>query len=145
METRNPTIVKILEEKSSIIENRHSGIPTMKREMKNYGLLEPEFYEEKGSFKVIFRNKLVSGQQSGQQSRQQSRQQKIIIKDGKNEVLKFCIEPKTSLEIRNMLKIKSRQYVSTNIIKPLIDAGKLDYTNKNSINSKNQKYITINK
>lgn len=44
-----------------------------------------------------------------------------------------------------MLKIKSRQYVSTNIIKPLIDAGKLDYTNKNSINSKNQKYITINK
>lgn len=109
----------------------------MKREMKNYGLLEPEFYEEKGSFKVIFRNKLVSGQQSGQQ--------KIIIKDSKNEVLKFCIEPKTSLEIRNMLKIKSRQYVSTNIIKPLIDAGKLDYTNKNSINSKNQKYITINK
>ncbi len=105
----------------------------MKREMKNYGLLEPEFYEEKGSFKVIFRNKLVSGQQ------------KIIIKDSKNEVLKFCIEPKTSLEIRNMLKIKSRQYVSTNIIKPLIDAGKLDYTNKNSINSKNQKYITINK
>ena len=112
METRNPTIVKILEEKSSIIENRHSGIPTMKREMKNYGLLEPEFYEEKGSFKVIFRNKLISGQQSGQQ--------KIIIKDSKNEVLKFCIEPKTSLEIRNMLKIKSRQYVSTNIIKPLI-------------------------
>lgn len=105
----------------------------MKREMKNYGLLEPEFYEEKGSFKVIFRNKLISGQQ------------KIIIKDSKNEVLKFCIEPKTSLEIRNMLKIKSRQYVSTNIIKPLIDAGKLDYTNKNSINSKNQKYITINK
>lgn len=78
METRNPTIVKILEEKSSIIENRHSGIPTMKREMKNYGLLEPEFYEEKGSFKVIFRNKLVSGQQSGQQSRQQKRSVKIL-------------------------------------------------------------------
>ena len=88
-----------MEEKSSIIENRHSGIPTMKREMKNYGLLEPEFYEEKGSFKVIFRNKLVSGQQ------------KIIIKDSKNEVLKFCIEPKTSLEIRNMLKIKCIQYI----------------------------------
>ena len=34
METRNPTIVKILEEKGSAIENRHSGIPTMKREMK---------------------------------------------------------------------------------------------------------------
>lgn len=75
----------------------------MKREMKNYGLLEPEFDEEKGSFKVIFRNKLISGQQSGQQ--------KIIIKDSKNEVLKFCIEPKTSLEIRNMLKIKLKIHI----------------------------------
>ena len=33
MESRNPTIVRILEEKGSVIENRHSGIPTMKREM----------------------------------------------------------------------------------------------------------------
>ena len=44
MESRNPTIVRILEEKGSVIENRHSGIPTMKREMKKYGLPEPEFY-----------------------------------------------------------------------------------------------------
>ena len=34
MESRNPTIVRILEEKGDVIENRHSGIPTMKREMK---------------------------------------------------------------------------------------------------------------
>ncbi|MBE6147039.1 MAG: hypothetical protein E7168_01745 [Firmicutes bacterium] len=44
MESRNPTIVRILEEKGDVIENRHSGIPTMKREMKIYGLPEPEFY-----------------------------------------------------------------------------------------------------
>src|SRR5699024_10283012 len=56
MESRNPTIVRILEEKGSVIENRHTGIPTMKREMKKYGLLEPEFYEERDSFKAIFRN-----------------------------------------------------------------------------------------
>lgn len=31
MESRNPTIVRILEEKGSVIENRYSGIPTMKR------------------------------------------------------------------------------------------------------------------
>lgn len=43
MEARNTTIIKILEEKGSIIENRHTGIPTMIREMKNYGLPEPEF------------------------------------------------------------------------------------------------------
>lgn len=59
MEVRNPTIVRILEEKGSIIENRHSGIPAMKREMKKYNLPEPEFYEERDSFKVIFRNTYV--------------------------------------------------------------------------------------
>ena len=41
-----------------------------------------------------------------------------------------------------MLKIKSRQYISSNIIKPLIDDNKLEYTNKNSINARNQKYKT---
>ncbi|MGN1311875.1 MAG: ATP-binding protein [Bacilli bacterium] len=67
MESRNPTIVRILEEKGSVIENRHSGIPTMKREMKKYVLPEPEFYEERDSFKVIFRNKSVKDdKQSGQ-------------------------------------------------------------------------------
>lgn len=59
MESKNPTIVRILEEKGSVIENRHSGIPTMKREMKKYGLPEPEFYEERDSFKVIFRNNSI--------------------------------------------------------------------------------------
>ena len=38
-----------------MIKNRNSVIPTMKREMKKYGLPEPEFYEERGSFKVVTR------------------------------------------------------------------------------------------
>ncbi len=147
MESRNPTLVRILEEKGSVIENRHSGIPTMKREMKKYGLPEPEFYEERDSFKVIFRNNYSIidqkyGQQSGQQGGQQGGQQNEDLDNYKINVLNFCIEPKTALEIRNMLKIKSRQYVSANIIKPLIDNGKLEYTNKNSVNARNQKYKT---
>lgn len=140
MESRNPNIVKILEEKGSVIENRHSGIPTMKREMKKYGLPEPEFYEERGNFKVIFRNKILnsdhklSGQQSGQQTK--------ALKESKDKVLKYCVNPKTAKEISEYLHIKSRQYISTNIIKPLINEGKLEYTNKNSINARNQKYIS---
>ena len=197
MEARNPTIVRILEEKGSVIENRHSGIPTMKREMEKYNLPLPEFYEERGSFKVIFRNdseknniqqkvssgqqnvasgqqniasgqqKVASGQQkvaSGQQnvaSGQQkvsSGQQKIAdehhkkIENSKNQIdnieeyrrvtLKYCVNPKTAKEISRHLKIKSRQYISSNIIKPLINEGKLEYTNKNRVNAKNQKYVT---
>lgn len=146
MESRNTTIVKILEEKGSVIENRHSGIPTMRREMKNYGLPEPEFYEERDSFKVIFRNKNVvhGGQQNISISGQQNGQQ-TTIGYYKNKVLEYCKEAKTAKEIKEYLNINSRQYISTNIIKPLINEGKLDYTNKNSINAKNQKYITIKK
>lgn len=52
MESRNPTLVRIPEEKGSVIENRHSRIPTMIREMKKYRLPSPKFYEE-------IRNKVV--------------------------------------------------------------------------------------
>lgn len=49
------------------------NLPTMKREMKKYGLPEPESYEERDSFKVIFRNISVAeisqtGAQTGAQT-----------------------------------------------------------------------------
>jgi hypothetical protein len=58
--------------------------------------------------------------------------------------LEFCKLPKTAKEIRDYLNIKSRNYISTNIIKPLINEATLEYTNKNHINASNQKYITKN-
>lgn len=181
MEVRNPNIVRILEEKGSVIENRHSGIPTMKREMRKYGLPDPEFYEERDSFKVIFRNnsgqqKSSAGGQQNMQNIKQNEQQSVLQKrcdsrqqkssdigqqkgsgDGqqnerynlkleqmKRVVLTCCTEPKTIKELQTLLKIKSRQYFSTNIIKALIDEGKLEYTNKNSVHARNQKYKTKN-
>ncbi len=193
MESRNPTIVRILEEKGSVIENRHSGIPTMIREMKKLNLPEPEFYEERGSFKVIFRNfrnevlttnaipsehvatqggaesgahggvqsgskgdskcgsnsGLLSGAQStskgGAQSTSQGGAQNINKKIILIKILEFCKEPKTAVEIRSYLGIKSKRYVSEELIRPLIKGKLLGHTNKKSINARNQKYITIKK
>lgn len=139
MESRNPTIVRILEEKGSVIENRHSGIPTMKREMKRYGLPEPEFYEERDCFKVIFRNRMAYKSQSDTQSDTQF----TIATNITEKVLEYCKEPKTAKEIRDYLNISSKRYVAYNIIKPLIDMRKLEYTNKKSINARNQKYKTV--
>ena len=221
MEVRNPNIVRILEEKGSVIENRHSGIPTMKREMRKYGLPDPEFYEERDSFKVIFRNNSrqqksrdigqqkssdggqqkgsgagqqnmqnikqneqqsgqqksstggqqksstggqqksstggqqnssvggqqnssVGGQQKGSSAGQQNERNNLKLEQMKRAVLTCCTEPKTIKELQTLLKIKSRQYFSTNIIKALIDEGKLEYTNKNSVHARNQKYKTKN-
>lgn len=153
MESRNPTIVRILEEKGSVIENRHSGIPTMKREMKKYGLPEPEFYEERDSFKVIFRNTPITensqtGAQTGAQAGAQIDIQNIehiTIDELKAKVLNYCEIPKSSKEIREYVGLSSKTYVADSIIKPLLKAGMLEYTNKRSINARNQKYITVKK
>lgn len=144
MESRNPTLVRILEEKGSVIENRHSGIPTMIREMKKYGLPSPEFYEERDSFKVIFRNNSVAmeTQQATQQATQRATQNNNY-EEMRNKVVEFCREPKTSDEIRKYIGIETKSVLSRNIIKPLIESKRLDYTNKNSVNAKNQKYISL--
>lgn len=139
METRNPTIIRILEEKSSVIENRHTGIPTMIREMEDYNLPKPEFYDERGSFRVIFRNDFSDNKYNNEN------EQETFIEKNKNKVLEFCVVPKSAKEIRNYLNIQSRRYVSINILQPLISEGKLSYTNMNNIKDKNQKYITVNK
>lgn len=185
MEVRNPTIVRILEGKGSVIENRHSGIPTMKREMGNYNLPMPEFYNERGSFKVIFRNSFdlsseqvsmqvgdqnsmqvseqastnksinstvseqVSVQVEGQNSMQVSEQVSVQVSEQVStfifkykELLEYCKTPKSAKEIRDYLQLKSRNYVNNKILKPLIRLNLLEYTNKQKINSSNQKYIT---
>ena len=65
LESRNKNIVRLLEEKGNIIENRHTGIATMREEMKKMGLLEPEFVSLRGDFKVIFRKERIkNGEQS---------------------------------------------------------------------------------
>ena len=140
MEVRNPTIVKILEEKKSVIENRHSGIPTMKIEMRKYGLPDPEFYEERDSFKVVFKNnKSINSAKC---------EPEIIKCEQKGEdflisiVLKYCLIPRTAREICDKLGKLPKRYVANNIIKPLINIGKLEYTNKKCVNAKNQKYKT---
>lgn len=151
MESRNTNIVRILEEKGTIIENRHSGIPTMRREMRKMNLLDPEFINERGSFKVIFRNTIKDDKQESGQQKSLSGEQKSLSGQQKSSsgqqkyqdmVLKYCNVPRTSKEISVFLGIKSRQYISVNIIKPLINNGLLEYTNKNNVRARNQKYIT---
>ena len=55
LEVRNNTIIRLLEETTDIVENRHTGIATMRDEMKKINLPEPEFENLRGTFKVTFR------------------------------------------------------------------------------------------
>ena len=141
----------------------------MIREMKKHGLKMPEFYEERDSFKVVFRNSSDSQNDISDTQNEASDTQieisdtQIEISDTQiaesdtqfeisdtqnndiyNKIFSFCNEPRSAQEIRDYIGISSKRYVATNYIKPLIDKGLLEYTNKNSINVRNQKYITVN-
>ena len=194
MEARNPNIVKILEEKHTILENRHTGIPTIISEMRKAGLPAPEFIEERDCFKVILRNGfdtltsdtvfyeneksikqlLVTAQDeekkakplkitaqdeektakplkiTAQDEEKTAKPLKMTAQDGKlmvaenrlEKLLQYCVEPRSMSEILKFLNLSSRSHARKNIIKPLIDDGRLKYFNP-KINSKNQKYVTV--
>ena len=164
LEVRNSTIIQILENEKTILENRHSGIPTMKLEMRKMNLPEPKFINQRGTFKVIF-----YGNESDKEEEKSGKVEKdstnkankngVLIKSiqvdkksGKvrkeskysEKVLEFCLEAKNRKEIMEYLGMNSQSYMSGKILKPLIENGKLKYTNSNK-NAKNQKYITIKK
>lgn len=54
MEVRNNAIIRLLEETTDIVENRHTGIATMREEMRKANLKDPEFEILRGTFKVTF-------------------------------------------------------------------------------------------
>ena len=93
LEARNKNIVRLLEEKGDIIENRHTGIATMREEMRKMGLPEPEFESLRGDFKVTFRKEKVK---ISEQNKNQEFTEKFTESEQKilNELIrtfKICI------------------------------------------------------
>ena len=127
-DTRNKNLISILET-MQVVENRYSGIPTIKKEMKEAGLPEPLFISEKGLFKVIFYNGLNT--------------ENTKINNIELKIVEFCKTPKTKDEISNFLG-KTNYYVLKNYIEPLIAKGKLKYTIPEKPKSKYQKLIAVN-
>ena len=66
-----------------------------------------------------------------------------ILEEIRNKVVELCKEPNSSDEIRKYIGIETKRSLSRNIIKPLIASKKFDYTNKKSVNAKNQKHISL--
>lgn len=121
---RNPTLATMAESLSKT-ENRYSGIPTIRREMKEWGLKEPVFKENRNEFIVILYN-------------EEEISEDLSISD---RVLKFCEQPRTRKEIANLLDINTLAYAYSRYIEPLIKAGKLVLLNPNETRSRNHRYI----
>lgn len=154
MEVRNPTIIRLLEEDHSIIENRRTGIKTIVDEMRKYGHPDPEFIEYRDTFRVILRKKKESEQvyivntptlkHSNNKLKKEEKTDKTksqTINQNQQIVLDFCKEPKSINNILNHLNLSSKRHLREKILCPLIKSGRLTYTNEN-VHARNQKYVT---
>lgn len=111
-DTRNPVLASELEV-LGITENRYSGIPTIRREMKKYNLKEPEFSDERGSFIVKF-YKMAANDEI-----------EIMEDDEIQNLLLFCKTPRTRKEIAEYLGLSSITYAIQKYVMPLVETGKM--------------------
>lgn len=93
-DTRNPLLVTALEVLGKI-ENRYSGIPTIRQVMKKRKLPEPEFIDTRDTFKVLLRNQTVAVPAID-----------TVVQVEKG-LLKFCQVPRSRAEIIQYLGIAS--------------------------------------
>ena len=125
-DTRNPFLANALEV-ISVTENRYSGIPTVINSMKNAGLPEPKFENDRGVFRVTLFNN-TSAQSSS---------------DNETDLLLFCKSPRSRAEIEEHFRGKlTINYVMTNIVHQLVKSGRLKQTIPDKPKSKNQRYYS---
>lgn len=129
-DTRNPVLASALET-LHITENRYSGIPIIIRELARFGMPPVRLEDKRGMFVVTFfkRPKAI---QSSIPSNSSSRAEDLIA---------FCEQPRSRIEIGTFLGIKTMGYVMKQYIKPLLETGQLRMTIPNQPRSHNQKYV----
>lgn len=122
-DTRNPVLALALEV-LGITENRYSGIPTIRREMKAYNLVPAEFLDERGNFIVKFYKKILEESNAD------------------NDLIDFCHTPRNRKEICEFLGVKSVSYAMKRYIQPLIESGEIKLTMPDTPKSPKQKYFS---
>ncbi|MGN1405249.1 MAG: ATP-binding protein [Erysipelotrichaceae bacterium] len=119
---RNPALANILEILHTT-ENRYSGIWTIRNEFAMNNLPVPAFSVKHGDFKVVMRNSLYADSLSQEDA-----------------VIEFCSSPRTRDEIVSFVG-KSKNFVMSQIVNPLVESGKLKLTMPEKPKSPYQKYV----
>lgn len=126
---RNPALAAIAETVTAA-ENRYSGIPTMRRAMREYGLPEPRFENRRNEFVVTLYNSASA--QADTQDTVSSR-----------SLLDFCKTPRTRQEIADFLGVKTVFYAMQHYVRPLLESKRLSMSLPDKPQSRNQKYYTV--
>ena len=134
-DTRNPVIALAMEV-LHLTENRYSGIPTIQRAMRDFGLKPPVFSNERGMFTVILYNDSV-------RETEEISFLNGMLTDKEEELIRFLKKPRTRQEIADHLRIGTVQYAIQAYIKPLIDQGRVKMTIPERPRSQSQRYYSI--
>ena len=126
---RNPALAAMAESLTKA-ENRYSGIPTMRREMKMCGLPAPVFENRRNEFVVTFFNENDSSEN-------------VLSTDSETDsLLEFCKEPRSREELTAFMKIDTFSYLLKRYLQPLLEAGKMEMAIPDKPRSRNQRYQT---
>lgn len=128
-DTRNPFIANALEILGET-ENRYSGIPTVISLMKEYGLPEPKFEDERGVFRVTLYNEAANLNN--------------IFADEEREIMEFCKVPRSRSDLEKQFEGRvTIAYLMTKYIHPMIEKGVLKLEIPDKPKSKKQRYIAV--
>lgn len=126
LDQRNPALA-VMAETLLGAENRYSGIPTIRREMAEYGLPDPVFRNRRNEFVVILYNRAAASVEETKQAED-------------DNLLAFCRTPRSRQEIADYLGIKATPYMMNKYVLPLIQQGLLRMTIPDKPKSRNQRY-----
>lgn len=127
---RNPALA-VMAETLLGAENRYSGIPTIRREMAEYGLPEPVFQNRRNEFVVIMYNSYQAEVPAEMTNHQRAK-----------DLITYCKTPRTRQEIADYLGIGVSNYLMKRYIQPLLEAGSLKMTLPDRPKSSKQKFYS---
>ena len=136
-DTRNPVLVTALETLGKT-ENRYSGIPTIRRAMKQFSLPAPLFEDSRGQFSVTLFSKAPD---PAPEIASPAEIRAPGINDEKG-LLHFCLTARSRDEIISFLAIRSGQYALRRYLDPLVKAKAIIPTMPDKPRSPNQRYVT---
>lgn len=127
-DTRNPFIAGAMEIENET-ENRFSGIPTIRKEMKAYHLPEPVFENERGTFRVILYNSALDIKEKPTRSLEEA-------------ILHFCCQPRTREDLAQEFSHITKTYLMTGYVNPLVERGMLLLSLPDKPRSRHQQFTT---
>lgn len=125
-DTRNKTLVSVLET-MKVMENRYSGIPTIRKLFAESGLREPLFEDRHGFFRVVFYNA-----------------QTAKVTGNPSALEEYCKIPRSRKEVAVFLNM-TQAYAMRRYVEPLIEQGILAYTIPEKPQAHNQRIVTAPK